>query len=898
MSKKVIIEMDKTSIKSYSKAVIEADHETRSFVETLEQTEKALKNLDRFADSFSQKSCRVSFYIDMDEAMQGLNLFERRLQNLTTRTYSIQPQVRYAQSGGRQPKTYTGGRAVWERTQAVPEAKNGNMLEELFFGGATIGALYGNYRSIFKDAREDILKRAKNLKLPKNVSTGISAIGMLDGGARIAEGMFATGNDYDRTSKIFEGATIMAGSFGGMKAGAALGSLFGPVGAAAGAGFGYLAGEYLSEPISELMSGGKLGAMKNAAISSEAAARLEKFREEEAAIAKIRLDEKFGDIALSAEQLSQVVAGLFDPSQTARIYNAGAAITDLGSAYESLQQGDYSMDKSLWMASMEHLDAGAQGMLKDQTADYGQQQLSFLREKQYVGIEAIHAITGDSDTGDILIDALGKKYEAQIEETENLIKQLEDEVNQALQDGIISSAEQRGIDEIMRGIENQRSSGEDAADEFQAALDGIPKSSIEGMNWNSFQNVITAGIGSADEQAAVLDNSYTSVAPDLNADERRQLLWGKAEDGSEGLYAEKSGFYMDVANTMLDEFANRFQDELGESMTSIEGVFKKVQTGEFGIDDFKEIRDQSNALRADEETRAAVGEYVDSMAEATQKVLEMASVYEEAGLVVPEQVQEYLRQMDFYAYLADDKVLNWVSDNANGVFQSENYNYLAGSAQQPVASSQETGGTATVPTELLIDGEKVIEGQINITAEDFGIPKFITAPIDVYITGHKMLGLTPPTIPTIPEYRGGIIAPAFAEGGYVHGGAQLITVAEEGTPEAIIPLGKHRRKRALQLFNQVGGYLEAPGFSPKGFAAGGIVGGSIGSLSGGGSSMPIAVEVGGVEIKVEAKDGQSLVETIRENKEAISEEIAGVFNAAFKGQFANTPAAGGAGFCA
>ena len=139
------------------------------------------------------------------------------------------------------------------------------------------------------------------------------------------------------------------------------------------------------------------------------------------------------------------------------------------------------------------------------------------------------------------------------------------------------------------------------------------------------------------------------------------------------------------------------------------------------------------------------------------------------------------------------------------------------------------------------------------------------------------------------KYRGGIIAPAFAEGGYVHGGAQLITVAEEGTPEAIIPLGKHRRKRALQLFNQVGGYLEAPGFSPKGFAAGGIVGGSIGSLSGSGSSMPVAVE---------AKDGQSLVETIRENKEAISEEIAGVFNAAFKGQFANTPAAGGAGFCA
>ena len=96
----------------------------------------------------------------------------------------------------------------------------------------------------------------------------------------------------------------------------------------------------------------------------------------------------------------------------------------------------------------------------------------------------------------------------------------------------------------------------------------------------------------------------------------------------------------------------------------------------------------------------------------------------------------------------------------------------------------------------------------------------------------------------------------------------------------------------MELFGQVGSYLQAPGFAPKGFATGGIVGGSIGGGFGGG--MPTVVDVGGVEIKVEAKDGQNLVEPIRENKEVISEEIAGVFNAAFQGQFANTPASGGA----
>ncbi|WP_425755585.1 hypothetical protein ACPW7J_14010 [Ihubacter sp. rT4E-8] len=201
------------------------------------------------------------------------------------------------------------------------------------------------------------------------------------------------------------------------------------------------------------------------------------------------------------------------------------------------------------------------------------------------------------------------------------------------------------------------------------------------------------------------------------------------------------------------------------------------------------------------------------------------------------------------------------------------------------------------PMDVEVFGQKSIRNQIQVTAEDFGIPKSLWVKVDAQIYGNKSFSDSRKGWANHPReaYRGGIIAPAFADGGYVHGGAQLITVAEEGTPEAIIPLGRHRRKRAMELFNQVGSYLQAPGFSPKGFAAGGIVGGSIGGLSGGGSSMPIAVEVGGVEIKIEAKDGQSLVETIRENKEAISEEIAGVFNAAFRGQFANTPATGGAG---
>ncbi|NCE99988.1 hypothetical protein [Emergencia sp. 1XD21-10] len=747
---------------------------------------------------------------------------------------------------------------------------------------------------------------------PALVTSAAQTFGLALGAAGIAEGIDHIGNgiladnSYARTYEMSKGAA----KIGAVGTGAAIGSAFGPLGTAVGAGVGYLAGKYLSDPIAKWAGGGKLGAMKNAAISPEAAERLEEYRQKQAELAKSKLDEKFGKITLSAKELSEVVKGLFDPAQTARINNASAAISEVETAFNTLQQNNAGFKKTLWLSSSEKLDSVEQNNLKFSADNFGEEQIAYLKDKQYADIEAVKAVAGEGESGEILIDSINEKYTEKIDEAQKLVSKLKEKTAKALEDGYIDKAEQSGLDKIIQDIEaleNGTSTSDKNEDQTEKKInpfENMAVSSLKDMDWASFQNIISGGISSADEKAAVLEDAYNSVGSQFNAEERKIALWGKNGNGEEGLYAEKTNLYMDVAKTTNEEFKNRFKGELGyfgeSSITEISAQMK-----ENPYESFKKFRDQGNALRADEETRAAVGEYVDSMAGTTQKILELAKQFEAAGVAVPQEMQEYLKQMDFYAYVADDKAMNWLSDNANRKFQTDNYDYLVGAAQTPqTESSQEGGGTATVATQLQVDGEKVIDGQINITPEDFGIPKFIQAPVDVYIKGNKIVG----EAPSLPQpsgnrgklvnhkYRGGIIAPAFADGGYVHGGAQLITVAEEGTPEAIIPLGRHRRKRALELFNQVGGYLQAPGFSPKGFAAGGIVG-SIGSLSGGagGSGAPVAIEVGGVEIKVEAKDGQSLVETIRENKEAISEEIAGVFNAAFKGQFANTPAAGGAG---
>lgn len=331
---------------------------------------------------------------------------------------------------------------------------------------------------------------------------------------------------------------------------------------------------------------------------------------------------------------------------------------------------------------------------------------------------------------------------------------------------------------------------------------------------------------------------------------------------------------------------------------------------------FEKLQQQLAGIQGKEERSELISSFTQEMSDTTKALTALAEKNEKANKETPEEVQDYLTK------------INHLELMAAGLDLPEQFRKTKMQANTDQKSNSVIQKQDPIPTELQIDGNKVINGQSPITPEELGVPPFLATTTDVYCKINRIIGEPPVNTKSsttkgnrtkgtgktiaagmnavskviqgafnmLKGFRsGGIVGgnvPGFAEGGYVQGGAQLITVAEEGTPEAIIPLGKHRRKRAMELFGQVGSYLQAPGFAPKGFAAGGIVGGSIGGGFGGG--MPTVVEVGGVEIKVEAKDGQNLVETIRENKEAISEEIAGVFNAAFKGQFANTPASGGA----
>ena len=133
-----------------------------------------------------------------------------------------------------------------------------------------------------------------------------------------------------------------------------------------------------------------------------------------------------------------------------------------------------------------------------------------------------------------------------------------------------------------------------------------------------------------------------------------------------------------------------------------------------------------------------------------------------------------------------------------------------------------------------------------------------------------------------------------ADGGFING-KTLSWLAEEGTPEVVIPLGSHRRGRAMDLWQKTGELL---GVQPEYNALGGIVGATMSETPSTtalnntqGGNGKIDVNIGGVTISVNTDGSGDVLSAIKAQKDAIADVIAEAMYDALNSQFSNTPLA-------
>lgn len=182
------------------------------------------------------------------------------------------------------------------------------------------------------------------------------------------------------------------------------------------------------------------------------------------------------------------------------------------------------------------------------------------------------------------------------------------------------------------------------------------------------------------------------------------------------------------------------------------------------------------------------------------------------------------------------------------------------------------------------------------------IPSSVNKTISVNLTAVTGT-VSPIRLPTsrltIKEFRGGIVGGSsamesfyrggiagYSDGGMVQGGSKLIQVAEEGSPEMIIPLSSQRRDRGLKLWAKAGEMLGV------GQQAGSSIRNHSYSTGGAGG---VQIDIGGVtvEVNVDANGTANVAEAIKAQAAEIAETVAGALADALAGQFENTPAKGG-----
>lgn len=730
------------------------------------------------------------------------------------------------------------------------------------------------------------------------IGTGISAgmasglgLGAVAGGLAAGATAYSAGKDfynayssdnkYDKTYSAAKGGTKVAG----IAAGAAIGTMILPgVGTAIGAGIGGLAGWMASDSVGKAVASDREDLEKMAETSEAAAQSLAELKKKKEELASSSLAEHFGDITLSAEDLEKSIKRIFGPDKINSINKTAKAMDKAVESYAAVEEAGSALEKGLWMAKMKNgakLTSSEMDNLKSSVKSFGTSASTALDETQYAATMAVQTLMGESKATEGLLNSTNKYFDGQSKQLATLQSDLEKELNKALKDGVIGVDEEKSINEIMASIDRinkeiQARQREAEMNELEARYGG------KGLTADSFKELMAGAHASGDEMAEALWDSFGIASVGKSAKQVNQL--------KEGLYSQMADLRLDEYDFGVGQLKEKYSAELGilggDVADILQNNTREQIMGAFG--------------GLSEETVAAVGTLAESLKPTKESLEEVAAGYEALGLEVPAAVQSAIDQIDFYEMFGEQDpaaaISQWLDDN------EKEFTYdmkLKGSIINGNEAGQKALGEAKglftfaflnspalpVPQGLNVNGEISSTITPTVGAELFRFNP-INRSVGINLNGY----INSDTMPKgyTKKFRGGILGgnlPHYAQGDLVRGGAQLAVVAEEGTPEMIIPLGAHRRQRGRELWEKAGQYLGIPGF-----ANGGIVGGEPAKINTSGGSGPVTVDVGGITIQVEGNG--NIADNIEEQKEKITEVVAEVLNAAFKAQFENSPARG------
>lgn len=732
------------------------------------------------------------------------------------------------------------------------------------------------------------------------------------GGASLIKGGVDLYKGY-HTDDVVEAKALKASgntAVGATLAGAAIGTAIAPgIGTLIGAGIGGLAGwiggdawanniraaKYESEEMKE--------AIKDSEMSAEELANV---------LAKAKWEnakKHFGDMKLSLSEIERLADQIVWGGDIANYEQFTTSVQAAEESLTSMKSSAETINRWMWKAGLGvTFNDDEKESIVASFDEYIASAKAVVENKHYEFAAAVSLLVDvESEGGKSIMDSGNAFYGKYKEDLNAAGEELGKLLTESVADGFINAEEQAAIAAAQQKIAEITEKIANA--EQQAELDLINVKFGEGnLDYDSFENFMAQMQSTIDERVQASDKAFVASVSSLNLQLADGAITQEEYDKQlqtliDGYTGTVEGLQAQVKDVELNIIGEAYADELGSDAAS------DLQNAlEYAIQhqmDPIEISDETMARLLKIENLDENGETISNLKEMLSGVLGQLELLEVDGdllIKVGEvQTEEGTNEKITEALKVQipDPVEEDVTLQLDGnpevlkMLTADELATLFGIAE-PLA---QTIWWKLKPT-------TTVEEQITLLASDFGLKGSYTFNPSVNINPSVTTSAKSFTLQLLEgnAFRGGLFGtggvPGFSDGGMVRGGAQLIKVAEEGSPEMVIPLSSQRRQRGLDLWEKAGQMLRVPGFFRGGRTDGGDEGirfmryGS-GEASGG---QTIQVDVGGVkvEIHVNSDGSANIVEAVKAQLGEITDAVVGAIADELGAMFENTPVRGGA----
>lgn len=376
--------------------------------------------------------------------------------------------------------------------------------------------------------------------------------------------------------------------------------------------------------------------------------------------AQSNLEQHFGNIALSLEDVSQIADYIVMNDSLSKVQESLSAFGELDGIRESMEKSLKAINKSNWKVSigMELTQSDKDAYLND-IQNYISEANEYLIQERYAANISLSAFADGNIERQNLVSQLDSFYADVYTELQGAGNRLSNIVNAAFEDNFLDIDESKAIaqaQESMAIIMNSL-----ATSEFDAKLD-IMGLQYSGKDWDSdsfqaFQQEVEEQVEEAKKgfEEAWLHNLSTA---------KSALNYGSiTQDEYDTMTSELYKDYLDnvtavevkAHNFQLNTIADTYGDEIADYNSHMQAVLEKYQ-GE----NFEEAWESNpehlmysvmqDAWDNDipKDTKQAMQSLLDTMQSSTDELETLKKQWEEAGMEAPAEVSDALARTNNY----------------------------------------------------------------------------------------------------------------------------------------------------------------------------------------------------------------------------------------------------------